>query len=514
MKNKLRTPSALTRLADAGSRADIIYRHPYLVTAAACFGSVLLFDYSAGTLTPWALILIGLAFAFLIGLGIYWAKKGELTPRRVAFLIVAASFLVKLAYVLSTGLSDRQHDVGTFKESSIGHAGRIFRTYEGELFPETIRGQAYHPPLHYVIEAAWLKILSWRGFAIGAAKHYVTAVTLFYSCALTVVCRKITREFGFNENVQNLCLALVAFHPTFIILAASYNNDLLSILLLFVAMLYAIRWFREPTFKNILFLALGIGLGMMSKLSAGYIAPAVAVLFIIKLITLKGNRVKLLGEYCAFGAVCVPLGTWWSFYMLAVHDKPLGYVMKLSSKLPQYIGFRTASERLFGFFESLSESIWFARGTDTGFSDAFYEYNIPSAVLKTSVFGEWQIGKGNGFTEFLAYALIMLNAVIILFSLWCTVRMITKKHPGVKGALKCFLYILWATVIVTYVKFCFDYPHNCTMDFRYIVPTAVLGVIFIGAYTDLAKNKALKAAVYSVCGAFCLVGALLYTIAV
>ncbi len=513
MKKEKTNIPALKTPAAAGARAEFIYRHPYLVTAAACFFSAVLFDYSADALTPWALVLIGLAFAFLVGLGIYWSKNGGLTPRRAAFLIVAASFLVKLVYVLSTGLDDRQHDVGSFTASSIGHAGRIFRTYEGELFPEKISGQGYHPPFHYITEALWLKLLTLRGVAMGAAKHYVTAVTLFYSCALTVVCRKILREFGFNENVQNLCLALVAFHPTFIILSASYNNDLLSILLLFVAMLYAVRWYREPTFKNILFLALGIGLGMMSKLSAAYIAPAAAVLFIIKLITLKGKRLKLMGEYCAFGAVCVPLGTWWSFYMLAVHGKPLGYVMKLSSKLPQYIGFRTASERLFDVAKSFSESLWFARGTDKGFADAFYEYNIPSAVLKTSVFGEWQIGKGNAFTEFLAYALMVLNAVIIAFSLWCMVRMLTKKHPGVKGALKCFLYVFWATVIAAYVKFCFDYPHNCTMDFRYIVPTAVLGVIFIGAYTDLAKNRALKTAVFSVCGAFCLVSALLYTLA-
>ena len=490
-----------------------LFRHPYLFTLLACLGSAFLFDYSANGLTPYALALIGLAFAFLTGLGIYWAKNGVLTEERIAFLIIAASFLVKLIYVICTGLGERQHDVGTFKESSIGHAGRIFRTMDGELFPEAIRGQGYHPPLHYMLEALWLKFLTWTGYSVGAATRYATSLTLFYSCSVTLVCRSVIREFRFGKGASLCALSLIAFHPTFIILAASYNNDLLSILLLFVALLYAVRWFREPTFRNIFFLALGIGLGMMSKLSAGYIAPAVAMLFLIKFISEKKSRIRLIGEYCAFGAVCVPLGTWWSFYMLIAHDKPLGYVMKLSDKLPQYIGFRSVAERLFGIAHSFSEGIWFARGDTDGFSYTFYEYNIPSAVVKTSAFGEWEIGKGSFVTEFLAYALIILNVALILFSLWCMARLVRKKLPGWEKEIKLFLYVFWATVIVMYVKFCFDFPHNCTMDFRYIVPTAVIGAVFIGAYADIAKSKALKTAVYSVCGAFCVISALLYVLA-
>lgn len=31
-----------------------------------------------------------------------------------------------------------------------------------------------------------------------------------------------------------------------------------------------------------------------------------------------------------------------------------------------------------------------------------------------------------------------------------------------------------------YFKFCFDYPYNCTQDFRYVVPLAVVGAVFLG----------------------------------
>ena len=489
-----------------------VFRHPFIFTALFCLLSAALFDYSADGLTAYSKIIVFTALAALIALGVRWKMNGELTPQRIAFLIIAGSFLVKLIYVLCTGLGERQHDVGAFKTTSAGHAGRILRASDGEILQENMRGQSYHPPLHYILEGLWLKLLTLRGTEIDRAENYVTVLTLFYSCCVTLVGKKIFDELKMSDAAKNVALALVAFHLTFIILSASYNNDLLSILLLLVALLFALKWYNQPNVKNIIPLALGIGCGMMSKLSAAYIAPAVAVLFILKLITEKEKRLKLIGQYAAFGAVCVPLGTWWSVYLYTVHDKPFGYVMKLSDKLDQYIGFRTVSERLFAISHSFSEGIWFARA-DKGYTNSFFEYNIPSAILKTSVFGEWDIGKGNGFTEFLAYALFFLNIAIIAFSLYCMVMLIIKKHPGVSASLKTFLYILWTTIMGLFVKFCFDYPHNCTMDFRYIVPTVVTGAIFIGAYLDICKSKAVKYAVCAVTAAFCLAGSLLYVLA-
>ena len=499
-------------ISNALGENSAVVKHPFLFTSLACLCSVFFLDYAADKITVFSGVILCACALALVLLGAYWAKKGELTPQRITFLIIAASFLVKLVYVLCTGLNERQHDVGSFTEKSIGHSGRIFQMYNGNFLPEAIKGQGYHPPLHYALEALWLRFLTFTGLPFSTATHCVTALTLFYSCALTVVCAKLLREFRFSSGAFNASLAIVAFHPAFIILAASYNNDLLSVLLLFVAALYAVRWYREPTYKNIIMLALGIGCGMMSKLSAAYIAPAVALLFIINFFRRKNVKCKLLGQFGVFGVISVPLGTWWSFYMLIKHGKPLGYVMKLPETLDQYIGFRSAAERIAGVFHSFSEGVWFARA-DKGYTNSFFEYNIPSAVVKTSVFGEWDTGKGNMFTEFLAYALIILNVALIVFSLWCMARMLFKKHPGLQKGVKAFLYVLWATIFALFIKFCFDYPHNCSMDFRYIAPTAVIGAAFIGANTDIAKSRAFRLAIYSVCGAFCLASAVLYIFA-
>ena len=488
-----------------------VLRHPLIMTAIACLCSVFLFDYSANRLTPLAIALLSAAALALAALAVYWRVNGMLTPRRITFLILAFSFLIKLIYVLCTSLGERQHDVGSFKLTSNGHAGMIMRMWNGEFFPEKIQSMWYHPPLHYGLEALWMRLITLRGIAFENARFYVTALTLFYSCAASVVCDGIFKETGMSDRTRNMCLALAAFHPAFIILSASYNNDMLSVLFMLAALLFAVRWYRKPGYGNIVCLALAIGFGMMSKLSAAYVAPAVAMLFLFKFIESKGERLRLFRQYCVFGVICVPLGTWWSFYLHFAHGLPFGYVMKLSDKLPQYIGSRSVTERLFGLPHSFSEGIWFARA-DKGYTNSFYEYNIPSAVAKTSVFGEWDIGKGNIITEILAHLLIILNIILILFSLWCMVSVVLKKHEKFEKQIKAFFCAFWLTTMGLYVKFCFDFPHNCTMDFRYIIPTAIVGILFIGVYADKIKNPRFRQCVTCVCAAFCVTGALLYAI--
>ena len=47
---------------------------------------------------------------------------------------------------------------------------------------------------------------------------------------------------------------------------------------LFIALLYTIKWYKNPFF-NIIMIALSIGLGMMTKLSTALIAPITAIIF-------------------------------------------------------------------------------------------------------------------------------------------------------------------------------------------------------------------------------------------
>jgi len=455
--------------------------HPFLILFALCVSAAFIFDFSANTYTTLFWVVFAASFAVLIVLALFWKKTGRLTENKVFFLLTAASFLLKLGYVLYTGLSVRQHDTGSFKESSKSHAGYIYNLYSSYRLPDSARGQYYHPPLHYILEAAWLRAQTFLGVAFDAAKSNVTALTLFYSCSAGVISYKIFKELGIKGSSLAASYSLVAFHPTFIILAASYNNDILSITFLLAALLFLFRWWKSPTYYNIICLALCAGLGTAAKLSASYVLAAVAAIFMLRFFTEK-RKARVIGQFAAFGVVAAPLGLFWSVWLKVKYGLKFGYVMKLAEDSKQFVGFRTAGERLFDVFAGVSQGIYFARGSD--FGNAFHEYNLLSAILKTSVFGEWHIGEGFRLTESLALILFILNAVLILFSVFCMVYIFIKRKKGPSRILTDALIVLYFTIMAAYIGFCFSFPHDCTMDFRYITPTLIIGAAFIGLFLN------------------------------
>ncbi len=73
-------------------------------------------------------------------------------------------------------------------------------------------------------------------------------------------------------------------------------------------MLYTIRWYRDSSLKNILILAVMIGCAMMAKVSAGLVAPAVAVVFLVKLWRERKSWKRYFGQFIPFGLVVFPPG--------------------------------------------------------------------------------------------------------------------------------------------------------------------------------------------------------------
>lgn len=109
------------------------------------------------------------------------------------------------------------------------------------------------------------------------------------------------------------------------------------------------EWYREQTAKNIVKAALCIGLGMMTKISVGLIAPAVAILFFMALVQNRKNIANRLGQMCLFGVICCPLGLWWSVRNYLRFGVKPNYVPSLSNADVQYIGDLTAKHRLTDF---------------------------------------------------------------------------------------------------------------------------------------------------------------------
>lgn len=415
---------------------------------------------------------------------VYFFKNIKLDEKAVIFLIFVVAFIFRLVYIQSTDCLVRQHDVG----GNNGHMAYIMTFYNHKELPDTINWQYYQPPVWHYICALFLHIQTTLGIAIDVAKENLQLLSLFCSSAIMLVSHSIFKKFNLKGMPMMIACAIVAFHPTFIILSGSINNDVLSLLLALVSVNLAIKWYREPKLKTILLLALSIGFSMGVKLSGGLISVGVAMLFAIRFFGKQyKNKVGLIGQFASFGVLCVPIALWWQVRNLINYDIPLTYVPKLSETNSQYIGFRSITERLFDVSSIWDVGVYPARAIESKaeYFD-YYEYNIPAAALKTSVFGEYYIGFtssiGRAFANILFYSAAILAVLTVVSAVYLVIRSFKNsvEDYGYKKSELIFTLVCALTIIFSYVKFCFDYAHFCTMDFRYIAMTVIFGALYIG----------------------------------
>lgn len=455
-------------------------KHMNLITTSAVLLVFIFFSISKGD-KPLLILLILLViftfFAFKIG-------KRINTANAVLFIFII-TFLLHVTYILYTPYYIRQHDSYTI-EFTNGHIGYIqyilnnnFQLFKGD--PTKVM-QFYHPPLHHYIAAIWVKVNTILGMSYSKSIESIQILTLFYSGCINIICYRIFQELRFKGNAFLVPFALVCFHPTFTLLSGSINNDILSILFMLLAILYAIRWYRSEKLSHIIAIALAVGLGMSTKLSVFLVTPAIAFLFIYKLIKII-KRKKLLIQYVLFALICIPLGIWHSLYYYFTQGMPLGYVHNLGKESFVYIGEHSVFDRLIGFKNMHFKKLY------VEFFGKYKDYNIPVFILKSSVFGEWSFGKDATAILF-SIILFASNILAIFCSFICGVIYFVKNKRD--RILKAFFGILYVVIFGSYIKFCFDYPHICTQDFRYIVPTLVIGAITIGYVLNEKRNRILS----------------------
>ncbi len=464
-------------------------------------------------------------------LAIVWSvKQGKLSDGRLFLILFALVFMARLCYVLDLNVLYNQHDVGDFnKPGNAYHSGYILYLLENGKLPDFSpigHFQYYHPPLHHIICALFLKLQDLCGVAFKTATENLQLLTLFYSMVTFYASYRILKLLNVKGTPLWITLCAIGFHPTFFLFSGSVNNDCLSVMFVFLAVWAVLTWYKTPTIFNILWVAITIGLAMMAKLTAGLIAIPVAFLFFYRLLDAPTWKAKgrLIGQFAAFGVVCIPLGIGWQVRQYLLYDLPLTYVPRLSDTVAQYLGDYSTASRFFDWDSLRDFGVFPARG---GVQDAeYYEHCIPLASLKMALFGEYSPWKDQRTYEAMGKLLFAANAVLVGSSLvgggYGTVCLFKDKQEDFKERIGFekipFLAFLlyWLTMMVSYVSFCFQYPHFCSMDFRYIVPTVLVGCVWIAVlyrwlerrhnrFTDLARYTLAVCAV-----AFAVASTLLY----
>ncbi|MBP5230789.1 MAG: glycosyltransferase family 39 protein [Clostridia bacterium] len=475
---------------------------PATFVLSVLFGMILQKLMQPKDVYRYALFLLFLAFGILI---LIWKFRDAVDDRKVILLLFLLAFAARLVYVLDISIVTNQHDTRNFSvlENNYGHTGYIRYLMENWSLPDfDVRGksQFYHPPLHHLICAVWLKLQTAVGVSFDDATENLQILTLFYSMVSLYAVKKILDLFRVKGIAYYVSFSLVAFHPTFFLLAGSINNDGLSVMFIFLAVYAGLAWYRNPSWYRILAVAVCIGLSMMSKLATGVIAPAMAMLFLIRFIKQKGFRAKgkMVGQFAAFGAVCIPLGIGWQVRNFLKFGVPLTYVPRLSDQADQYLGGYSVAERFFEF-RSLSDfGVFPARAGTQGAE--YFEHNIPLAALKSSLFGEYSVWKNkwmlNGLATVLFWITVALTLLAVVAAICLIVRFLRKKAKFVSDGCQirpaelAFFAAYAATILISYAVFCFSYPHFCSMDFRYIVPLLLIGSVLLGVFLNSAQHDA------------------------
>ena len=423
-----------------------------------------------------------------------------------SLLIMGTSFLLKFSYVFYTSISTRQNDVGKFSgnDSHAGYINYFLKNFSLPNFDPREKWQFCHPPLHHIISAVWISINE-NIFNISeqAAQESLQTLTLFYSMAIVISAYKILRHFKLNGKALYIPLLIIAFHPTFILYSGAINNDVLSVAFIMGAVVCTLKWYENQTMKNILEIALCIGLGMMTKMSAALVAPSVAIVFLVVFIKkIKTSWKKLLGQFAAFGGVCIPLGLWFSVRNYIKWGIPLNYVHIPGVNTPeyitpivqlQYLGNKSFLSRITDFSSSyfstpfINHRLYNSEHIVYGFN----ENNPVIVLMKTSLFNEF-IDKSyftsHPFILKLTYVFFWL-AVFLAAAAFVFMIVSLFRKGTMKPLEKVFLISYYGVLMVNFYIFAYEYPWVCSMNFRYITPTLVITCLFTGIFLQNMKKK-------------------------
>lgn len=442
---------------------------PVVRVSAALGGRVALDQVTVRVLMAAALLIIG---------GLLLRGDTAPTDTRILHALVGGGMVMRIGYMLYTSFDVRGHDVYTLNDS--GHMRYIYLLLTQLRLPDSNAGQFYHPPFAHILDA--LAVRFYALFSPHAGMHEwfqgAKVVPAFASCAALIVCLRLLEELGVGRRAKLAAMAVLAFHPTFFVLAASINNDMLMIFFFLAAVLYTVRWYHRPTMRHILTLAVLIGCAMSTKFSGALVAVITAAVFLATLLRRREKRPslpRLFGQFAAFGAVCLPLGLWYPVRNWILFRQPLGYVLPLPVSSPFYTGNRSLWER-FGLFSPAQL-----------FSDPYChlrsDYQLWVYTIKCSLFGEFIF---SGALQALAMLLVAVNTLLIFWSLTAMViGTVRHRFPGAG-----LLAGLWALLMGSFIYFNIKYPFACTMDYRYIVPTCVVGAAFLGdSYSALRGSR-------------------------
>jgi hypothetical protein len=213
-----------------------------------------------------------------VALGVLWRLRFD----RRTIAIVLAGVALYADYLTYTSVSQRNYD-------GLSHVFYIESIAQHLRLPMMSACLACgHPPLYYVLAAAWSRTVlagGWMPLELGLQWLSLLLFIGFVIMALLVI-----RSFGVAPATQWLAATLVVFWPSSVLNAVRVHNDALASPLILAAIYFTARWDQRRHPRDF-WLAVGASaLAILTK-ATGYVAAATLILFAVaQLRTTKAVR--------------------------------------------------------------------------------------------------------------------------------------------------------------------------------------------------------------------------------
>lgn len=397
----------------------------------------------------------------------------------IVIAIFILAIIIRVIFINKENISKFQFDFGIGKLDSVQdydnlyenfdqepnkgrHINYIMHLYTYNSLSDEIIGQFYHPPLHHFIMATYLKIADLFLDNSLLKLEGMQYITVLYSVVILISLYKILKELDVVDKI--VPMLIFAFYPLYIFMSGLLNNDELVTMFSILALLYLIRWDKNPTMKNTIKIAICIGLGLMTKSSMMVmIIPAIFVYFrkLNKFVKEDKDIKYLLLELLIFSIISGILGLSFHIISLIQGKNTLGII-------EPYEYLSIADKSLFERF---------------GIPNIFEisQVNIWNYLLYSSI----SFLPGN-ITVY-NFIMAILTIILVIDAIYYIIK---------NGKANLILIVTLVSWWISYFTLNISMPYTCSMHSRYMAVPISISAIFLGIGISKENSKILKFQVY------------------
>lgn len=380
---------------------------------------------------------------------------------------------------IQTGFNEEYYDKFFELDRTVlkenGHLEYILKIYSNGALLDSNTNQAYHPPLNHIISATFLRMLDWFGVSNKFKIEALEFPPLIYSILILIVVFKIMQEIGLSKKEIILPFSIIVFHPIFIYMSRLINNDQLVTLFTLISVLYLLKWYKNPSYKNTIILGFSIGLGAMTKTSIIVMAIPLVFTYLKKLNESLDDMLlvkKIILEGLLFSIISLPMVFWYPVRNAIKFGQPLFSIRHAFDTL------KVANTDF--------ASRWIINGEIFDNLLLLNASNVWAYVINSSIIFIMD-------SEFIPmFVTLILKILSVLFIIISGISIVKETH---KSENKKLLYILIATYLswmIGFIYFNISLPYSCTMHVRYVLIAMIIGIIYIGILYNNLSNTAFK----------------------